>query len=217
MIRAKKSLFAAVAALVFSGNVLSQERELGLDALLSQADSGSVALREARSGVAAARDAADAADRAAWLPDLALSAAVGYLGDGHGWGRDSSYSFSVAMPHFSTRFGLEAQQVVYAGGALRSARRQARLGVRLEELGYEQQRQALRLQLVGHYLDLYRAVRQLEVLDSNLAVRRQSLLLDTENYTLVADRYQNALTARSAQGTTIRLWSVCATSSDSPS
>ena len=78
MIRAKKSLFAAVAALVFSGNVLSQERELGLDALLSQADSGSVALREARSGVAAARDAADAADRAAWLPDLALSAAVVY-------------------------------------------------------------------------------------------------------------------------------------------
>ncbi len=29
--------------------------------------------------------------------------------------------------------------------------------------------------------------------------------------------YQNALTARSAQGTTIRLWSVCATCSDSPS
>ena len=89
-----------------------------LDELLAQADSGSVALRVARSGVEAAREAAVGADRATLLPDLSLSATVGYLGDGYGWGRDSSYSFPVPMPHFSTRFGLAAQQVIYAGGAL---------------------------------------------------------------------------------------------------
>lgn len=173
MIRAKKTILAALAAVFFTGNLYSQERMMTLDELLAQADSGSVALRVARSGVEAAREAAVGADRATLLPDLSLSATVGYLGDGYGWGRDSSYSFLVPMPHFSTRFGLAAQQVIYAGGAMQSARRQAELGVRMEELGYEQRRQDVCLQLVGYFLDLYRAQRQLEVYDSNLALTQR--------------------------------------------
>lgn len=173
MIRAKKTILAALAAVFFTGNLYSQERMMTLDELLAQADSGSVALRVARSGVEAAREAAVGADRATLLPDLSLSATVGYLGDGYGWGRDSSYSFPVPMPHFSTRFGLAAQQVIYAGGAMQSDLRQAELGVRMEELGYEQRRQDVRLHLVGYFLDLYRAQRQLEVYDSNLALTQR--------------------------------------------
>lgn len=170
MIRAKKAIFAALAAIVFSGIATAQEQSMSLDALLAAADSGSVQLRAARSGIASARERMASVDRNTLTPDLRISASVGYLGDGYGWGRDSSYSFTVPMPHFSTRFGLEAQQVIYAGGATQAARQQAAIGVKLSELEYAQRRQDVRLQLVGHYLDLYRSRRQLEVYDSNIAL-----------------------------------------------
>ena len=41
---------------------------------------------------------------------------------------------SVEMPHFGNNFALEAQQVVYAGGAISSGIRQAELGKLLAEL-----------------------------------------------------------------------------------
>ena len=143
---------------------------MSLGELMAFADSGSVQLRAARAGVAARRESREAVDRSTLTPDVRFGASVGYLGDGYGWGRDSSYSFSVPMPHFSTRFGVEAQQVIYAGGAMKAAREQARLGEHLAQLGYEQQRQDVRLQLAGLYLDLYRSMRGLEVYDSNIVL-----------------------------------------------
>ena len=141
-----------------------------LSTLLRVADSGSTELRAYRSWTAAAKESLTATQHGTLLPDVHLKASVGYLGDGYGWGRDSSYSFRVDMPHFSTRFGIDAQQVIYAGGGAKAARRQAELGLHMAELTYEQHRQDLHLQLTGLYMDLYRSWRELEVYDSNIAL-----------------------------------------------
>ena len=162
---------------------------MSLHALLRKADSTSVTIQAARRATDAARELQTSANRAMLSPDLRLNASVGYLGNGYGWGRDSNYSFTVTMPHFSTRFGIEAQQVIYAGGALRAARRQSELGVRMSELDYEQQRQNLRLQLAGLYLDLYRSLRQLEVYDSNI---------------VLTERLIDDIRARREQGTALK-------------
>lgn len=162
---------------------------MSLAELMAYADSGSVQLRAARMGVDVARENSEAASRSTLTPDVRLGASVGYLGDGYGWGRDSSYSFTVEMPHFSTRFGVEAQQVVYAGGAMKAARERAQTGVRLSKLGYEQKRQDVRLQLTGLYLDLFRSMCALDVYDSNIVLTER----------LIAD-----IRTRREQGTALR-------------
>lgn len=189
MIRTKTIILVAVLATFSLSTATAQNRHLSLDALLHLADSGSTELKALRSGTEAEREALTSTRRSTLLPDVRLNAAVGYLGDGYGWGRDSSYHFTVAMPHFSTRFGLEAQQVVYAGGATQAARKQAELGVRLSELSYEQRRQDIRLQLTGLYMDLYRSLCGLEVYDSNIVLTQR----------LIAD-----IRARREQGTALK-------------
>ncbi len=167
-----KWVFITLLAIFFSTSN-AQDLAIGLSDLLARADSGSTALRASRAGISVSRETLENTRRSTLLPEVTFSASLGYLGNGYGWGRDSNYSFTVPMPHISTRFGVDVQQVIYAGGAARAARRQAELGVRLSELGYGHQRQELRLQLAGLYMDLYRAVRQLEVYDSNIALTRR--------------------------------------------
>ncbi len=203
MIRKMTCVFVAMMA-IFSTPTTAQEYRLSLDALFRVADTGSSELKALRSGTSAAREEMSATERGTWLPDVHVGAGAGYLGDGYGWGRDSSYSFTVAMPHFSTRFGIEAQQVLYAGGALQSARRQAELGVRLSELGYEQRRQEIRLQLAGLYMDLYCSLRSHEVYDSNIALT-QRLIDDIRVRREQGTALRNDLTRYELQIATLRM------------
>ena len=64
--------------------------------------------------------------------------------------------------------GAEAQQVVYAGGAISSGIRQAELGKLLAELDLQKNVQEIRFLLVGHYLNLYKLDNQIKVLQKNM-------------------------------------------------
>ncbi len=59
------------------------------------------------------------------LPNLSVSLSASYLGDGKIWDRDFSNAMKIDMPHFGNNFALEAEQVVYAGGAISSGIKQA--------------------------------------------------------------------------------------------
>lgn len=189
MIRFFYALLFVLVATFFSVGAAAQGVVVSLDEVLAAADSGNAQLQAARTAVAASAESLKSARRSAYTPDFSFNASIGYLGNGYGWGRDSNYSFSVRMPHFSAGFGVEAQQVVYAGGALAAAVEQARLAGQLAELDYERQRQDVRLRLVCLYLDLYRSMRQLEIYDSNIALCVR----------LIAD-----ITAKREQGTALK-------------
>ncbi|MBR1793094.1 MAG: TolC family protein [Bacteroidales bacterium] len=149
-----------------------ERRSLRLEELWHMADSNSKAIAARMAAVEAAQQEVEAARRN-MLPGIQLSASVGYLGNGNGWGRDSSYHFTVEMPHFSSSFGVAASQVVYAGGALRRAVALAQMGKSLAEHQLRQTQQDVRFRLTGYFLDLYRLARQVQVYDSNIALTQK--------------------------------------------
>ena len=79
------------------------------------------------------------------------------------------------MPHYGNNFSLEAQQVIYAGGAIKSGIELAELARKMTGLDWQKNRQEIRFLLIGHYLDLYKLNNQLLVLKKNLALTDQVL------------------------------------------
>lgn len=77
------------------------------------------------------------------------------------------------MPHFGNNFALEAQQVIYAGGAISSGIKQAELSKSLAELDLRKNVQEIRFLLVGHYLNLYKLDNQILVLQKNMELTDQ--------------------------------------------
>ena len=161
-----------IAAIAAWGGCAMCQTPYSLDRLLRLADSNNVEIRSYRAGIAAAEEEATATSRL-MLPSLSVTASVGYLGDGYAWDRDFTNGRNYEMPHFSNQFGVEASQVVYAGGALRSAARLAALGVDMQQLRYEQNRQDVHFRIAGIYLDLYRMNNQVQVYDQNIALTQR--------------------------------------------
>ena len=90
------------------------------------ADSASSSIRVFRTGVSAAEEALSAA-RSQRLPDISVSASVSYLGNGVLWDRNFGNPQKIDIPHFCNNLAIEAQQVIYAGGAVSSGIETARL------------------------------------------------------------------------------------------
>lgn len=127
------------------------------------ADSASSSIRVFQTGVSAAEEALSAA-RSQRLPDISVSASVSYLGNGVLWDRNFGNPQKIDIPHFGNNLAIEAQQVIYAGGAVSSGIEIARLEHQKAGLDLEQHRQDVRFMLVGYYLELYRQYNLLEVM-----------------------------------------------------
>ncbi len=154
-----------IAALCCHG-LCAQTRQMGIAELFRLADEQSKSIQTYKTGTAAADEAVKAA-KAQRLPDVNVSLSVSYLGNGKIWDRDFSNAMTVDIPHFGNNFALEAQQVIYAGGAINSGIRQAELGKALAELSLRQNVQEVRFVLVGHFLNLYKLDNQARVLRRN--------------------------------------------------
>ena len=161
---------------------------MGIDELFRLADEQSVAIDVFESGAAAAAEGVRAA-RAERLPDVGVTASASYLGDGRLWNRSYGDGMRVDMPHFGNNFAIEAQQVVYAGGAVRSGIRMAELEQGDAETALERSRQDTYFLLLGHYLNLYKIDNRIRVLRENLAL---------------TERVLETMRARREQGTVLR-------------
>ena len=140
---------------------------MGIDELLRLADAQSKSIQTYRTGTEAAGEALKAA-KAQRLPDVNVSLSASYLGNGKIWDRDFGNAMTVDMPHFGNNFAIEAQQVIYAGGAISSGIRQAELGKQLAELDLQKDIQEVRFLLLGHYLNLYKLDNHIKVLQDNI-------------------------------------------------
>lgn len=142
-------------AILCSQGVCAQPRKMGIEELFRLADGQSVSIQACRTAAETAGEALKAA-RAQRLPDIGVSLSASYLGNGRLWDRNFGNAMTVDMPHFGNNFALEAQQVIYAGGAVDSGIRRAELGQRLAELDLQKNVQDIRFLLLGLYLDLYK-------------------------------------------------------------
>lgn len=152
--------------------VCAQSKTMGMEEMFRLADENSQSIQVYKTGKEAAEVALKTA-KAQRLPDINASLSASYLGNGKLWDRDFSNPMTIDMPHFGNNFSLEAQQVIYAGGAINSGIELAELGRQSAELDWQKNRQEVRFLLTGYYLDLYKLYNQIQVLEKNLELTRQ--------------------------------------------
>lgn len=170
--RQLRARFAYLALFLFSTTSLyAQERVFTLKELFSLADKNSkeirfhqLAIREAEQGVKVARNA--------YLPSLSVKAEASYIGDGCMTDRDFSNAIHADMPHWGNSFVVKAQQVLYAGGGIRSGVRQSQLEKQIAEQEHLNSRQDQRFMLAGYYLDLFQLRNQELVYRKNIEQTR---------------------------------------------
>lgn len=170
--RQLRARFAYLALFLFSTtSPYAQERVFTLKELFSLADKNSkeirfhqLAIREAEQGVKVARNA--------YLPSLSVKAEASYIGDGCMTDRDFSNAIHADMPHWGNSFVVKAQQVLYAGGGIRSGVRQSQLEKQIAEQEHLNSRQDLRFMLAGYYLDLFQLRNQELVYRKNIEQTR---------------------------------------------
>ena len=104
---------------------------------------------------------------------MEASLSLSYIGNALLTDRDFSNGHWLSSPHFGNNFALEAQQVVYAGGAIDAGIKLAELGKRQAEAGMALTRQQARFVALGQYLDLFKIDNRIQVYEKNIELTRQ--------------------------------------------
>lgn len=103
-------------------------------------------------------------------PEINAELNVSYIGDCFLTDRNFSNYTKAPSPHFGNGFTLEAQQVVYDGGAVNAAVKMAEHEGHMSEAVISKSRQGLRLMAAGEYLDLFRTDNSIKVYKENIAL-----------------------------------------------
>ena len=190
-------------AVLCSQYLCAQSRTMGIEEMFRLADENSKSIQTYRTGKEVADENLKAA-KAQRLPDISASLSGSYWGNGKLWNRDFSNATKIDMPRWGNNFALEAQQVVYAGGAISSGIELAELEKQLAEMDWQKNRQDIRFLLVGHYLNLYKLHNQIEVLHKNLELTDQ-LIANMQARLEEGTALENDITRYELQRETLRL------------
>lgn len=196
-------LIVLCSAVLCSQYLCAQSRTMGIEEMFRLADENSKSIQTYRTGKEVADENLKAA-KAQRLPDISASLSGSYWGNGKLWDRDFRNATKIDMPHWGNNFALEAQQVVYAGGAISSGIELAELEKQLAEMDWQKNRQDIRFLLVGHYLNLYKLHNQIEVLHKNLELTDQ-LIANMQARLEEGTALENDITRYELQRETLRL------------
>ena len=150
----------------------SRVQSMSIDQLFDRIERNNRSLRAVKSGVAAAELGVEVA-KGKRLPDLDASLSFSYIGNALLTDRDFSNMRGLRAPHYGNNFAIQAQQVVYAGGAVNAGVRLAELGKEQAQLGMKFTRQQVRFLALGQYLDLFKIDNQIQVYEKNIELTRQ--------------------------------------------
>lgn len=151
---------------------VSKKENMTISQLFQKVEDNSKSLRTSLSGVEAAHLGIEAA-KSKKLPDLDASLSFSYIGNALITDRDFSNVHGLKSPHFGNNFAFQAQQVVYAGGAINAGIKLAELGKQQAEVGVKLTRQQIRFIALGQYLDLYKIDNRIKVYEKNIELTRQ--------------------------------------------
>ena len=168
----RKIMFVGLLLLGAASLADAQQQTLTIDQLFKTIEDNNAALRAQKSGVESADLGIESA-KSKRLPDVDASLSVSYIGNVLLTDRDFTDVHGLHSPHFGNNFSLQAQQVVYAGGAINAGIRLAELGKRQAETGVRLTRQQVRFVALGQYLDLYKVDNQIQVYEKNIELMRQ--------------------------------------------
>mgnify|MGYP002724394689 FL=1 len=151
---------------------VSKKENMTISQLFQKVEDNSKSLRTSLSGVEAAHLGIESA-KSKKLPDLDASLSFSYIGNALITDRDFSNVHGLNSPHFGNNFAFQAQQVVYAGGAINAGIKLAELGKQQAEVGVKLTRQQIRFIALGQYLDLYKIDNRIKVYEKNIELTRQ--------------------------------------------
>lgn len=167
----RRIICCAVVAMMMAPHATAQtpQRKITIGELFTLVESGSKTLRMQKSGVdVSARGIEEAKSKR--LPDVGASLQMSYNGNVVMTDRDFGNVKGFSQPHFGNSFALEAQQVVYAGGAIDAGIRLAELQKSMSENAVALTRNQQRFLALGQYLDLYKLDNGIKVYQSNIAL-----------------------------------------------
>ena len=140
--------------------------------LFNLVESNSKTLQETKTSVEFAQKGIEAA-RAQRLPDVNASLSASYNGNVVVMDRDFTNANGFSSPHFGNSFALEAQQVVYAGGAIDASIKMAELQRDMAQNIEHSTLNIERFNALGQYLDLFKINNRMLVYEQNIALTRR--------------------------------------------
>lgn len=166
----KLSFLLALAMHVLGGTLMwGQRHVMSLDEMFALADSLNSTIKVSNLAVSEA-EAGEEVARNAYLPSIEASVSASYNGDGYIMDRNFKNGFGVAIPSFGNNFKLEVNQVIFAGGAIKSAVKMSEIGTELATLDAVRNRNEVRFLIAGDYIELCKLANQKKVLDDNIAL-----------------------------------------------
>lgn len=163
-----------MAFLLSGGACAYAQSVVTLEEIYRSAEANSVRLRPLVTAEAEA-DKEISVAKAGRLPDIDASLSVSFIGDGFTTKRNFSDYQKAPIPHLGTGLSIGVTQPLYTGGAITSAIDLAQLKSTAARFATDLQRDNIRFELTGYYLDIYRYTNLRQVVESNLTYARNIL------------------------------------------
>ncbi len=180
-----------------------KKQKMTISQLFENTERNSKQLRTSKTGVEAA-DIGIKSAKSKRLPDLDASLSFSYIGNALLCDRDFSSPHGLSSPHFGNNFSFQAQQVVYAGGAINASIKLAELGKQQAEASLKLTRQQTRFIALGQYLDLFKTDNQILVYKKNIELTHQ-LIADIKEKESQGMALKNDITRYELQMETLKL------------
>lgn len=170
-------LTGLLCAVLWSGGVCAFGQDtsvITLEQLFESAERNSLQLRPSFSSEEEAEQEIREA-RAGRLPDINATLSFSYIGDGFTTKRNFSDYQKAPIPHYGNALALSIEQPLYTGGAISSGIQLAQLKLTASRYATELQRDNIRFQLTGFYLDIYKYTNLRCVVENNIQQARKVL------------------------------------------
>ncbi len=168
----KKTISILTISFAMTLSATAQTRNMGVDEMFLLISQNNKSVKASKTSVAAAQEGIKAA-KSQRLPDINAQLSASYIGNALMTDRDFTNVQNLTSPHFGNQFLLDAQQTVYAGGAINAGIRLAELGAQQAELGLALNEQNQRFIALSQYLDLEKIAHREKVLESNISLTQK--------------------------------------------
>ncbi|MDR3711337.1 MAG: TolC family protein [Puia sp.] len=152
----------------------SVSRLVKIEELFALAEQNSRQLAISKDGMEVSRANTEIA-RSARLPELSATVSAGYIGNAPILNTDFSYQQTIKVPHFTNEYGVEGSETLFSGYRIRNGIAKAKLEETLSKLNYAQDKETIKILLLGRYLDLYRLFNQRRVYEMNIQLAKMRL------------------------------------------
>ncbi len=180
-----------------------QEQRMTVNELFELVESNSKTLQSQKISVEFAQKGIEVA-RTARLPEVNASASLSLNGDVLVTDRDFTHWEGYGAPRWGNSLAVEAQQVVYAGGAIDAGIRLAELQAEQAAIGVSQSREQQRFLALGQYMDIFKLRNREQVFVQNIELT-QRLIADIQAKYDQGMALKNDVTRYELQLETLRL------------